>query len=152
MKEFIYKPNPNGDVQRIFFGRTFDDFMVNKNRDRLIKIERQYDRSLSNFNLREIYDASDEIIKLVESPDEHIPVIEAVRFIERYVHLYDRDEDVMLRNLLAFKNWTDDLRLMYEQALHYQTKLFRLLDEVRETHMRMKLAQELNDTEAYPSL
>lgn len=153
--EFMYRP----DGSRVYFGKTYDEYRVSKNRDKLLDIEKQFERSLDRFDLDEVYDARDEIFRLTDDPDYRDFAYEAERFIAKYVHIHDPDEEVELRNLLQFRNWTDDLRIKCDRALDYRDGLFDLLKKLRERaecereclELKNK-ALELKDEEAYPSL
>lgn len=155
-QEFVYLPNGS----RVYFGKAYDDFRIEKNRDKLKSMMKHYDRSLDYFDFDKVCDARDKIFKLTgKNPDyaeDREYADEAFRIIAKYVHLYNRDEQVELRNLLPFKNWVDDLKIEYERAKEYYHNLLKLLktiekkiSEIREHKQKVR---ELQDEEAYPSL
>ena len=154
-QEFMYLPNGS----RVYFGKAYDDFRIEKNRDKLERIMKHYDRSLEYFDFDEACDARDKIFKLTgKNPDytkDREYADEAFRVIAKYVHLYNRDEQVELRNLLPFKNWIDDLKIEYERAKEYYHNLLKLSEtiekEISEIRERRQKAHELQDEEAYPS-
>ena len=155
-QEFIYLPNGS----RVYFGKAYDDFRIEKNRAKLESIMRHYDRSLDHFDFDRLCDARDKIFELTgKNPDyaeDREYADEAYRAISKYVHLYNRDEQIELRNLLPFKNWSDDLKIEYERAKDYKHNLLKLLKavekEISDLRERRQKARELQDEEAYPSL
>lgn len=155
-QEFVYLPNGS----RVYFGKAFDDFRIEKNRSKLESMMRHYDSSLDRFDFDEICDARDKIFRLTgknpDYEDDRHFADEALRFITKYVYLYNRDKQVELRNLLQFKNWDDDLKKEYERALEYRNHLLKLLEiveqKVNEARICREKARELQDEEAYPSL
>lgn len=136
-QEFLFLPNGKS----ISFGRTFDTFRIRNNCEKLFIFERYFERSLRDFNLRDVYDARDEIFKLTTCPETREFAYEAERFIARYVHLHDEDEIVELRRLLTFNNF-EDLKSECMKAHEYQDILFKLLYEVGNDVYRKKIAQE----------
>ena len=150
MQEFVYHPNGS----RIYFGRSFDNFIVDQKRDQLVKLKEHYMRSLKHLNFERIQDAYDEITRLVKNSDaeERIFADEAFCFIKKYVRIQDDDEQVMLRRLLAYNGWSKDLKIKYERARDYKDDLFDLLDNIRKDDERVKMVQNLNDSEFFPSL
>lgn len=152
-QEFIYLP----DGSRVYFGKTYDDFRVGKRERNLRSIMKHYENSLCHLDLEKVRKALDEIYRLTnDCPDRYADdrqfADKAERFIAKYVHLHNDDQQVELRNLLSFKNWPDDLKRQYEYALDYRDDLFNLLKIVKEEHENRKKASELKDETAYPSL
>lgn len=155
-QEFIYLPNGS----RVYFGKAYDDFRIEKNRAKLESIMRHYDRSLKHLDFNEVCDARDKIFELTGKNPDYVEdreyADEAYRAISKYVHLYNRDEQIELRNLLPFKNWSDDLKIEYERVKDYKhnlLKLFKTVEkEISEIRERRQKARELQDEEAYPSL
>ena len=155
-QEFMYLPNGS----RVYFGKAYDDFRIEKNRVKLESIMKHFDRSLDHFDFDEVCDARDKIFELTgKTPDyagDREYADEAYRAISKYVHFSNRDKQVELRNLLPFKSWIDDLKIEYERAKDYNCNLLMLLKtvekEISEIRERRQKARELQDEEAYPSL
>ena len=167
-QEFVYLPNGS----RVYFGKAFDDFRVEKRKSALLSIMKHYERSLSHFNLEKVHDACDEIFELTSEmlankmlEDEDVAKYsedrefadDAERFITKYVRLHDDDEQVELRNLLPFEDWPNDLKMnVFTRAMDYRNSLFKLQETVRKEVFRARelreKARELSDEEAYPSL
>lgn len=121
---------------------------------------KHYDRSLEHFDFDQVCDSRDKIFRLTyKNPDyakDREYADEAVRFIEKYISLYNHDEQVELRKLLQFRNWSDDLKIEYECATKYYHNLLDLLKtiekEINKIRERREKARELQDEEAYYSL
>ena len=152
-QEFVYLAGGS----RIYFGKKFDDYCVQQRRHTLESMLKHYERSLKHFDLGKVYNARDEIFSLTNERNEDDREIrntafECERFIARYVHIHDDDEEIEFRNLLQYKNWADDMKNDYERAMEYRDKLFALVKEVRDMFKRREIARKLTDKEEFPSL
>lgn len=144
-KSFMYLSNG----KPVHFGTAYDDYRIDMNRDKLVKLKNQYEESLKLFD--DVYDTCNKIFSLTDDPKDRNFVDEAEYFITKYARIHHSDEQIELRRLLQYKGWENDLKIECDRALKYHKGLFDLLETLRELDDRKK-SFKLEDKEQYPSL